>query len=274
MDELIKSLKGAGPGAYGLPSGKQVALVVGVNIYSRLAPAAQLKTASGDASAIADALRRMGFDVTVVTDPDRSVFFQTWEKFRRAVDTDTITAFFFAGHGIQMNHVNYLLLGDTPSESMADDALIRRMAVNFNELRDELHERRPRLSLYILDACRNNPYKGSPTRTISQTRGLAKVEAGKGTFIMYSAETGEEALDRLPGDPANIQNSIYTRRLIPLLAEGDLTLQAAAQRVRAEVLELAKRVNHSQTPAYYDGLVGLVCLSSTCSKSAQVLSSK
>ena len=91
---------------------------------------------------------------------------------------------------------------------------------------------------------------------------------------MYSAESGEEALDRLPNDTEQDRNSVYTRRLIPLLRTGDLTLQAAAQRVRADVQELAGRIKHAQTPAYYDGLVGLVCLSSTCSKSPQMLSSK
>jgi hypothetical protein len=85
---------------------------------------------------------------------------------------------------------------------------------------------------------------------------------------MYSADPGEEAIDRLPSDGESETNSLYTRHLMPLLTS-DQTLQAIAQHVRAEVRGAASKVKHSQTPAYYDGLVGLACLSASCAKAAR-----
>ena len=144
--------------------------------------------------------------------------------------------------------------------------------MNFDELREELSEKRPGMTLFILDACRDNPYKSTNTRSLAKTRGLAKTDAAKGTFIMYSAAAGEEALDSLPDDGPSEKNSVYTRRLIPLLTAGDLGLQQIALRVRTDVRELAAKARRSQTPAYYDGLNDNVCLSTECAKSVQAKS--
>jgi hypothetical protein len=78
---------------------------------------------------------------------------------------------------------------------------------------------------------------------------------------MYSAGTGEAALDRL-GDADGEANSVYTRRLVPLIARPGLTLPDLAQEVRRQVRDLAASVRHRQTPAYYDEIVGRFCLAS------------
>ncbi len=277
LDKIMSARKEVTEGSrdgikpYGLPQGKRVALVVGVNTYVRLDAQAQLKTARNDALEVKKALESMGFEVKAALDADRGRFYETWHKFLNDIQPGSTTAFFFAGHGMQISQANFLLPADVPDVASANEGLMQSVSINFNRLRDQVFDRRPTLSLFILDACRSNPYKTSTTRALASTRGLARVEPGKGTFVMYSAEAGEEALDGLPSDSGQDKNSVYTRRLVPLLMRGDMTLQAAAQRVRAEVQELASKIRHSQTPAYYDGLVGLVCLSTTCSKSAQVL---
>jgi hypothetical protein len=68
------------------------------------------------------------------------------------------------------------------------------------------------------------------------------MDAPGGTFIMYSAGAGESALDRLPGtDPDNV-NSVYTRRLIPLVKKPGLPLHELARQLRQEVHDLAARL--------------------------------
>jgi hypothetical protein len=92
--------------------------------------------------------------------------------------------------------------------------------------------------------------------------GLAplKGEPPKGTFIMYSAGAGESALDRLPGNDPDPRNSIFTRKLLPLLGTKGLALHDLARQLRADVLQLASTVPHQQRPAYYDGVIGKYCL--------------
>jgi hypothetical protein len=72
---------------------------------------------------------------------------------------------------------------------------------------------------------------------------------------MYSAGTGQEALDRL-NDTDTDPNSIYTRTLLPLLKTPGLSLSDIAKKVKAKVRDLAQNVGHDQTPAYYDEIIG------------------
>ena len=140
-DDLLQAIlasrkeERSGPKAYGLPSGKRVAFVVGVNTYSKLGAGAQLRTAKGDATAIGETLKSMGFEVTAALDADRGQFYEKWDNFVRSVDTGSTTAFFFAGHGMQVSQVNYLLPADTPGVDVANDGLLRKMAIDFNQLR-------------------------------------------------------------------------------------------------------------------------------------------
>ena len=86
------------------------------------------------------------------------------------------------------------------------------------------------------------------------------MDAPTGTFIMYSAGAGETALDRLPGDDPDKVNSVYTRKLLPLVKTPGLPLHELARQLRLEVHDLAAAVPHVQQPAYYDGLIGKFCL--------------
>ena len=65
------------------------------------------------------------------------------------------------------------------------------------------------------------------------------MDAPNGTFIMYSAGAGETALDRLPKDDPDKVNSIYTRKLLPLLKTPGLPLHELARQLRREVHDLA-----------------------------------
>ena len=125
--------------------------------------------------------------------------------------------------------------------------------------RRDLAAHGPRLSLFILDACRDNPFTDTRGRSIGGAKGLVPVQAEQGSFIMFAAGARELALDRL-SDADSDPNSVYTRKLLPLLKQPGLRLPDVAQRVRGEVRQLAGSVGHRQSPAYYDEGADDVCL--------------
>ena len=107
----------------------------------------------------------------------------------------------------------------------------------------------------MIDACRDNPFAIKTGRSVGGARGLALVVPPQGTFIMYSAGAGEAALDRLSdADPE--PNSVFTRTFVPLLTQGGLNLPELARETRRRVHDLAASAGHSQTPAYYDEVLG------------------
>ena len=248
--------------------GKRVAFIVGINKYTKLPAAQQLKTAVNDARMIGATLERLGFQVTqVATDVTRSGFNSEWQKFLNSIGRGSIATFFFAGHGVQIDGQNYLLPSDVPPVEMGQAEFLVNEALSFNVLLEQMAKQAPSLSLVILDACRDNPFAGG-TRAGGQSRGLASIDKVKGTFVMYSAAAGQTALDRLPNETGDIENSVYTRTLLPLLLQEGLNINQVALRVRAQVADLATRAsNHQQHPAYYDGLLeGTLCLVGSCSE--------
>jgi hypothetical protein len=88
---------------------------------------------------------------------------------------------------------------------------------------------------------------------------LAPVPEARGVFVMFAAGYQQAALDRL-NDQDSSPNSVYTRKLLPLMKKVGLKLQDVAVQVKDEVEDLAMTVNHTQVPAYYDQLRGKFCL--------------
>ena len=109
-------------------------------------------------------------------------------------------AFFFSGHGVEIEGQNFLVPADIPLIQYGRQEQIKRESIAVSELLLDLHKRRPGVVLFILDACRDHPLIPDDYRsTGSMPAGRAKIEPPEGTFITYSAGSGQTALDRLPG---------------------------------------------------------------------------
>ena len=238
---------------------KRVALVIGINDYDNLRADQQLKKAVNDGKAVGDALTAIGFEVLRAENVGRLEFNRVWQRFLNRLEPGDTAAFFFAGHGVEVAGSNFLLARDVPRVASGEDDLLKGETIALSRLLDDLRGRRPKMSLLILDACRDNPFPQPGGRSVGGTRGLARVEAPEGTFVMFSAGTGEAALDRLDAADADA-NSVYTRWLIRLMPQPGLSLPDLAQELRRRVRELAASVRHRQTPAYYDEVVGRYCL--------------
>jgi len=236
-------------------AGRRLALVIGINRYDNLPPDRTLKKALGDAKEMSETLSRLGFEVETGLDVDRHEFNRLWARFIARLASDDSAVFHFSGHGVELSGLNYLVLRDAPDAGSAGETLVRDESVALNRLLEDLRGKGPRVSLLILDACRNNPFEDGRGRSIGGARGLARIEAPKGTFIMYSAGIGQTALDRL-GDADKNPSSVYTRTLLPLIATPGLSLSDIAKKVRGRVRALALTAGNEQTPAYYDEVIG------------------
>jgi hypothetical protein len=174
----------------------------------------------------------------------------TLREFKAHVAGGDEVVFYFSGHGVQFEGTNYLIPTDIVAESaqqVVDDA------VPLQRVLDDLHEQKARFSLAIVDACRDNPFKGQG-RAIGG-RGLAPVTAANGQMVLYSAGAGQEALDRLGPNDKN-PNGVFTRVLIKHMTQPGVSADRMLKSVAYEVVDLANSVHHEQVPALYDQTIG------------------
>jgi len=243
----------------------KTAFIVGVDKYDNLSYSAQLKRAVSDAQSVAKVMTGLGYRVTLNTNAKRSKFYETWQTFLNELNPNDEVFLYYSGHGIEIDGQNYLLPRSIPNVKYGREAQVKRESISLQDLLLDLREKKPRVSLIVLDACRDHPLVPPELKSIGPKGGLANVHAPQGTFIMYSAGAGETALDRLPGNDPDKVNSVYTRKLLPLLKTPRLSLPEMATRIRTEVYTLAKSVPHLQRPAYYDGVIGRYCVAG-CNK--------
>jgi hypothetical protein len=240
---------------------KRIAISIGIDTYDNLKPDQQLRKAVNDSRSVGAALASVGFEIISGENVPRLEFNRIWQRFLNRIEPGDTVSVFFAGHGVEIGGSNFLLARDVPKMTAGEDELLRGETIALSRLLEDLRGRQPKVSVIILDACRNNPFQQQGGRSVGGSRGLARIEAPEGTFVMFSAGTGEAALDRL-GDADGEAKSIYTRKLVPLLTRSGLSLPDMAQEVRRQVRDLAASVRHRQTPAYYDEVVGRFCLAS------------
>ena len=167
----------------------RLALIVGNDTYKNVA---SLRNARADASAVASALRSFGFKVTLIQDSNERGFRAELRTFKETVSEGDDVVFFFSGHGVQLGTANYLLPVDIRGES---EDQVKDEAIPLQRVLDDLADKKARFSLMIIDACRDNPFRGRG-RALGG-RGLAPTTAATGQMIIYSAGSGQQALDQL-----------------------------------------------------------------------------
>jgi len=216
---------------------ERVALIIGNNNYNgeRLK---RLKNPQNDAMEMMKVLKDRGFDVIYDINVTESKFEEHIKKFNRRLSKGTdVGLLFFAGHGVEVNGINYLIPIDAKLRDKRD---VKYEAINLNDIIEDMKEARNSLNIIILDACRDNPF--SDTRAVARG-GLAEVKPPRGLFVSYSTGAGNVALDNKKGD-----NGLFTKYLIEYIKE-PFTLQEVFERTRTKVREES---NGKQDPAVYD----------------------
>jgi len=223
------------------------ALVIGNDNYGNVS---KLKNAAADANAMAKSLEAVGYRVWTHIDVDEKRFKQALRDFRLQIQGGDEVLVFYAGHGVQLGAANYMLPIDIRGDT---EEQVKDEAIQLQRVLDDLQEKKVKFALAVIDACRDNPFKGSG-RALGG-RGLAPTTAATGQMIVFSAGSGQQALDKL-GDNDTNPNGLFTRIFIREMNKPGISVDRVLRNVRNEVVRLAKTVGHEQTPALYDQAVG------------------
>lgn len=205
-----------------------------------------LVNAVHDADDISDKLMSLGFTVIKKTNCTNEDFDRTLHEFSDNLEKYDVALFYFSGHGLQIEGINYLTMTDT---NFFDATSAKHTSFTLDEVIERMQKKNVHIKILILDACRNNPL---PDR--GPNPGLAPVHAPKGTIIAFSTSPGETAMDYGAG-----RNSIYTGALLNHIADKNIPIEDFFKRVRTSVYTLS---NGRQTSWEHTSLIGNFCFNS------------
>jgi len=224
---------------------KRVALVIGNSAYQHT-PA--LTNPVNDARDMAAALKRRGFEIIEGFDLDKTAFDRKTRDFATALTSASAGLLFYAGHGLQVAGVNYLV--------PIDAQLTAPAALDFEMVRMDVLQRameqQTTTNVLFLDACRDNPLarnlaRSMGTRSAEIGHGLAPVESGVGTLISFSTQPGNVALDGAG------RNSPFAGALVKHISISSDDLSAILITVRNDVRKATK---NKQVPWEHSALTG------------------
>jgi uncharacterized protein YjbI with pentapeptide repeats len=214
---------------------KLTALIIGNGNYKN----GYLKNPKNDAEEIGKKLSKFNFDVTTIYDTSREKLIQALDAYSHKSKDSDVSLFFYAGHGVQVNGMNYLIPVDMEFASVSQVTL---RGIPLNNVIEEFMPSKTKL--IFLDACRDNPLLMSKTRNL--TRGLAPVNVPSGTLIAFSTKDGSVAQD------GEDKNSPFTSALLKHL-DAPEDISVVLRKVRTEVKKLT---NGNQEPWDYGSLEG------------------
>lgn len=237
--------------------GRRVALIIGNSAYTAV-PA--LPNPQRDAEKISAALRAIGFEtVTLASNTTREKLLDALRSFAATADKADWAMVYYAGHGVEVNGVNYLVPVDAKMKSDRD---ISFEAMPLDQVQLAIEGAR-KLKLVVLDACRDNPFAGASApastpvaasadetrsvRTRSLGRGLGEVKVQGASLVVYAAKHGQTALDG-EGD-----NSPFAVAMVQRLATPGVEINKLFRLVRDDVMEATAG---RQEPYTYGSLPG------------------
>jgi tetratricopeptide (TPR) repeat protein len=218
---------------------RRVALIIGNGAYQHVH---QLDNPPRDARLIADALREIGFQtVTLGNDLTRDKFFEALHGFASEAEKADWAVVYYAGHGLEIGGVNYLVPVDA---KLAADRDAENEAVALEQLIAAVGGAR-KLRLVMLDACRDNPFAPTMQRTIASKlvdKGFSNIEPAAGFMVVYAAKHGETALD---GDGVDSPFAVAVARDVK---QPHIEVRKLFDLVRDDVWSASK---HQQQPFTY-----------------------
>lgn len=219
---------------------ERVALIIGNSNYR----ASPLNNPANDANDMADVLRRIEFDVIVRTNADKKTIVDALRVFGRELETSRIGLFYYAGHGMQIDGINYLI---PVNNGIKDVSEIEFEAINAGRILARMETAGNPMNILILDACRDNPFK---TSFRTSAKGLAKMDAPPGTIIAYATSPGSVSED------GRGRNGTYTESLLKRLQQTDLHVRDMFNKTGLDVMNQTHNkqipwVSTSPIPDYY-----------------------
>ena len=196
-----------------------------------------------DAEDISQKLEILKFNSTVLKNPLLINFQDELDTFFKKSRNYQVRLFYFAGHGLQVNGINFLIPVDAELESPNDTLT---SCISLNQIVLKLSEDSDCVNIIIIDACRNNPFEREWKRNILN-RGLAAMDAPSGTIIAYATSPGKTASD------GKGRNGTYTKHLLKNMDRPDISIGQMFQFVRQGVIN---ETNKRQLPWETTSLLG------------------
>lgn len=228
---------------------KRVALVIGNSRYLNVP---ELVNPKNDAADISRKLNALGFRTLGGEDLTREAMQSQIREFSRATVGADVALFFYAGHGVQVEGINYALPIDSKLEALVD---LSFEALSLDVVLSSM-EQNAKTSILFLDACRDNPLaknlaRSMGTRSSAVGRGLAKIGSGVGSLIAFATQPGNVALDD------SGRNSPFTTALLKHLGTDAEGISSELILVRRDVIAAT---DGQQVPWDSSSLTGKVVL--------------
>ena len=206
----------------------RTALVIGNGSYLE----SPLNNPVNDARDMASVLKDCGFEVILRTNDNKAEMETAVRSFGQRLKRGGVALFFYAGHGIQVRGVNYMIPVGAEVKGIED---IDARCVKIPQVLSAMEDAGNELNIVILDACRNNPFQTVP----GVSRGLALMNAPQNSYIAFSTRPGA-----LSGDGPS-RNGLYTAKLLKHIRTPGLSLVDLFMRVRNDVMTAS---NETQEP--------------------------
>ena len=208
---------------------KRIALVIG-NASYKTRP---LRNPRNDADDVSSALKSTGFQVIDIRDATLQQMRLGVRQFGDRLINNDVGLVYYSGHGVEIKGRNYFIPVNT--DIMREDE-IADQGLDVSLILEKMNTAGKGVNILIVDACRDDPF-GRSFR--SSSRGLAQMDAPRGTIIAYATSPGKVAAD---GDG---RNSPYTKNLVKAMQQPNKPIEQVFKEVRRAVQEETK---NQQTP--------------------------
>ncbi len=224
-----------------LPSSqKRIALIIGNGDYQH---GGYLRNPLNDAEDMSSVLLKLGFEVVLVKDANLVELKSVIDDFGLKLSNYDVGLFYYAGHGIQTKGFNYFIPVDA---QLKTEAQVEFNCVRTDRLLSLMESASNSTNIIILDACRNNPFERSWSRSVNGS-GLAFMDAPSGSFIAYATSPGRTASDGYG------RNGLYTSALLQHIVEPNISIELMFKKVRETVSEKSEK---AQIPWESTSLLG------------------
>ena len=216
---------------------KKLALVIGNANYTH---SGKLKNPVNDADLMTTTLEKLDFTVIKITDATKTEMDKAILEFSRKLANFDIALFYYAGHGVQVNGINYLIPIDAKLE---DKISVSFEAVSVSKIVQQFEYYPDNLNIVILDACRDNPFRSWQR---GGTRGFKAITAPSGTIISFATREGETASD------GTGSNGLFTEQLVTQMKKPQ-SIEQVFKNTRVSVLKIS---DNKQCPQEWSMFTG------------------
>jgi hypothetical protein len=195
-------------------SPRRVALLIGNAAYTSGMPA--LTYPLQDIQVLEQSLKKLNFEVQVVRNADQKAMGRAIRDFGTSAREAQVALVYYSGHGMQARDENYLIPVGATIETEGD---LDIEAIQLRALMRQIEDARPKTTVVVLDACRDNPVA---SRTKSGTKGLSRVQNQPGnTLVVFAAQAGATATD----------NGVFAKELASRIVEPNVGIRSVFDKV-------------------------------------------